>query len=194
MDYRNRILVVDDDISQLEQMEQTLSGEYIVSLAISGQQALKYLQSENWADVILLDILMPETDGYQVLESIRKIPRHKNTPVIFLTSLNNVESEVKGLMRGADFITKPCAPSVLKGRIERALKIAGCLDGNKLEKLPQPLSEKEYNAAVLMAQGYSNEEMAGLLNYTVGSIKNMLVRVMNKLSINSRKEIEAYKK
>ena len=168
--------------------------EYIVSLAASGSQALNYLNAGNWVDLILLDILMPEANGYEVITKIRKNPRYKKTPIIFLTSLSDAESEVKGLLQGADYITKPCTPAVLRGRIERLLRLVGCLDKEKLEQLPQSLSEKEYYAAVLLARGYSNEEIALKLNYAVGSVKNILVRVMNKLSINNRKEIEQYKK
>lgn len=194
MDYRSRILIVDDDISMLEQLEQILGREYIVSLAASGSQALNYLNTGNWVDLILLDILMPEANGYEVITEIRKNPRYKKTPVIFLTSLNDAESEVKGLLQGADYITKPCIPAVLRGRIERLLRLVGCLDREKLEQLPQSLSETEYFAAVLLAQGYSNEEIAQNLNYALGSVKNILVRVMNKLSIKNRKEIEQYMK
>lgn len=194
MDYRSRILIVDDDISLLEQLEQLLGREYIVSLAASGSQALNYLNTGNWVDLILLDILMPEANGYEVIREIRKNPRYKKTPIIFLTSLKDAESEVKGLLHGADYITKPCIPAVLRGRIERSLRLVGCLDREKLEQLPQLLSETEYFAAVLLAQGYSNEEIAQNLNYALGSVKNILVRVMNKLSINNRKEIEQYMK
>ncbi|MCI5994815.1 MAG: DNA-binding response regulator [Blautia sp.] len=194
MDYRSRILIVDDDISMLEQLEQVLGREYIVSLAASGSQALNYLNTGNWVDLILLDILMPEANGYEVITEIRKNPRYEKTPVIFLTSLNDAESEVKGLLQGADYITKPCIPAVLRGRIERLLRLVGCLDREKLEQLPQSLSETEYFAAVLLAQGYSNEEIAQNLNYALGSVKNILVRVMNKLSIKNRKEIEQYMK
>lgn len=194
MDYRSRILIVDDDISMLEQLEQVLGREYIVSLAASGSQALNYLNTGNWVDLILLDILMPEANGYEVITEIRKNLRYKKTPVIFLTSLNDAESEVKGLLQGADYITKPCIPAVLRGRIERLLRLVGCLDREKLEQLPQSLSETEYFAAVLLAQGYSNEEIAQNLNYALGSVKNILVRVMNKLSIKNRKEIEQYMK
>lgn len=194
MDYRSRLLIVDDDISMLEQLEQVLGREYIVSLAASGSQAINFLNAGNWVDLIILDIMMPEADGYEVITKIRKNPRYKKTPVIFLTSLNDAESEVKGLLQGADYITKPCIPAVLRGRIERLLRLVGCLDREKLEKLPQLLSETEYFVAVLLAQGYSNDEIAQSLNYAVGTVKNILVRVMNKLSINNRKEIEQYKK
>ncbi len=194
MDCRSRILIVDDDLYLLEQLEQILKQEYLVSLASSGEQALRYLETGHWVDLVLLDILMPGQDGYETLEAIRNIPRHRNTPVIFLTSLVEPEAEVKGLQLGADYITKPYTPMVLRSRIERALRTRGCLDREKLEALPQPLSETEYYAAMLIAQGYSNEEIAQLLNYTLGSVKNLLGRVMNKLAINSRKEIEEFKR
>ncbi len=193
MDVRSRILIVDDDIVLLEQLERVLQEDYIVSLSVSGKQALGYLRS-HWVDLILLDVMMPELNGYEALDAIRTIPRHKKTPVIFLTSLNDPESEIKGLERGADYITKPYRPAVLKSRIERALRTVGCLDTKKLHALPQPLSETEYYAALLIAQGNTNEEIAEILHYTHGSVRNLLVRVMNKLAINSRKEIELYKK
>ena len=83
MDYRSRILIVDDDISMLEQLEQVLGCEYMVSLAASGSQALNYLNAGNWVDLIILDILMPEANGYEVITEIRKNPRYKKTPVYF---------------------------------------------------------------------------------------------------------------
>ncbi len=194
MDFRSRILIVDDDIVVLEQLERVLSDDYVVSLSTSGTQALSYLRSDHWVDLILLDIMMPGQSGFEALDAIRNLPRHKKTPVIFLTSLNDTESEIKGLEQASDYITKPYKPQILKSRIERALRTAGCLDAKKLGEVPQPLSETEYYAAVLIARGYTNEEMAELLHYTTGSVRNLLVRVMNKLAINNRKEIEQYKK
>ncbi len=194
MDTRSRILIVDDDIVLLEQLERVLCEDYIVSLSVSASQALAYLRSEHWVDMVLLDVMMPELDGYAALDAIRHIPRHEKTPVIFLTSLSDTESEIRGLELGADYITKPYRPAVLKSRIERALRTLGCLDAKKLALLPQPLSETEFYAAQLMARGYTNEEIAEVLHYTQGSVRNLLVRVMNKLAINNRKEIELYKK
>ncbi len=194
MDYRSRLLIVDDDIEILEQLEQILKEDYVVSLATSGTQALQYLQSDHWVDIILLDVLMPGCNGYETLDAIRTIPGHRKTPVIFLTSLRDPESEVRGLQMDADYITKPCAPIVLLSRVERNLRMVGCLDWKKLESLPQSLSTMEYRAAVLMARGCSNEEIAQHLSYTLGSVKNILMRVMGKLSISSRKEIELYKR
>lgn len=195
MDYRNRILIVDDDPALLEQLEQILEQDYRVSLASSKRQAVEFLRGDHRVDLILLDIMMPKEDGYAALQAIRQIPRHKKTPVIFLTSLTGPEAEVRGLLSGAeDYITKPYTPLVLKGRMERALRTAGHLDQKKLSALPQPLSETELQAAILLAQGYNNEEIARILSYTLGSVKNLLVRVMNKLGISSRKEIREYMK
>ncbi len=194
MDFRSRILIVDDDISQLEQLEVGLGQNYLVSLAASGTQALDYLRTDHWVDLILLDVLMPGMDGYQTLDAIRALPHYQNTPVIFLTSLTEPEEEVRGLEQGADYVTKPYTPAVLKGRIERALRTAGCLNREKLEALPQPLSEIEYYAALLMVRGYSNEQIAKELNYALGSVKNLIVRIMNKLGIDSRKDMGQYRK
>ncbi len=194
MDYRSRILVVDDDLFLLEQLELILEKDYLVSTATSGGEALERLRSGDRVDLILLDILMPGQDGYATLEAIRNIPRHRRTPVIFLTSLREPEAEARGLELGADYITKPYTPIVLRGRIDRALRTIGCLDREKLDALPQPLSETEFHATILMAQGLSNEEIAAMLNYTLGSVKNLLMRAMTKLAINSRKEIEKFKK
>ena len=74
MDYRSRLLIVDDDISMLEQLEQVLGREYIVSLAASGSQAINFLNAGNWVDLIILDIMMPEADGYEVITRFVKIP------------------------------------------------------------------------------------------------------------------------
>ncbi len=194
MDYRSRILVVDDDIAMLEQLEMVLQQDYLVSIAASGAQALEYLRTDHWVDLILMDVMMPGMDGHQTLEALRQLPGHGTTPVIFLTSLSDPENEVRGLEHGVDYISKPYSPMVLKGRIARALKTAGCLDPKKLEALPQKLSKTEYHAALLMARGYSNEEIAQRLNYTLGSVKNLLVRLMTKLDINSRRDIAAYQK
>ncbi len=194
MDFRSRILIVDDDIAVLEQLERVLRDDYTVSLATSGEQVLGYLHSEHWVDIILLDVMLPEQNGFELLDAIRTIPRYRKTPVIFLTSLNDQESEIKGLNRGADYIIKPYRPAILKSRIERALRTVGCLDIEKLGEVPQPLSEAEYYAALLIAQGCSNEEIADVLHYTHGSVRNLIVRVMNKLTIGSRKEIEWYMK
>lgn len=192
MIYKDHILVVDDDFTLLEQAEQILSENYIVSLANSGEQAIKYLKSGQEADLILLDILMPNMDGYQTLKAIQKLERWM-PPVIFLTSVCGIDSEIKGLDIGAaDYITKPFSPQVLLARLKARLNTRDRLDYDKLRALPFPLTESEYKVAKLLARSYSNEEIAEDMHYALDTVKKLVSRVLEKLDIKNRKEIKLY--
>lgn len=192
MIYKDHILVVDDDLTLLEQAEQILSENYIVSLANSGEQAIKYLKSGQEADLILLDILMPNMDGYQTLKAIQKLEGWM-PPVIFLTSVCGIDSEIKGLDIGAaDYITKPFSPQVLLARLKARLNTRDRLDYDKLRALPFPLTESEYKVAKLLARSYSNEEIAEDMHYALDTVKKLVSRVLEKLNIKNRKEIKLY--
>lgn len=192
MIYKDHILVVDDDLTLLEQAEQILSENYIVSLANSGEQAIKYLKSGQEADLILLDILMPNMDGFQTLKAIQKLEGWM-PPVIFLTSVCGIDSEIKGLDIGAaDYITKPFSPQVLLARLKARLNTRDRLDYDKLRALPFPLTESEYKVAKLLARSYSNEEIAEDMHYALDTVKKLVSRVLEKLNIKNRKEIKLY--
>lgn len=192
MIYKDHILVVDDDLTLLEQAEQILSDNYLVSLANSGEQAIKYLKSGQEADLILLDILMPNMDGFQTLKAIQKLEGWM-PPVIFLTSVCGIDSEIKGLDIGAaDYITKPFSPQVLLARLKARLNTRDRLDYDKLRALPFPLTESEYKVAKLLARSYSNEEIAEDMHYALDTVKKLVSRVLEKLDIKNRKEIKLY--
>lgn len=115
------ILVVDDSITNLKCVESILKDSYKLFLVKSGEQALRYLEN-NSVDMVLLDVLMPEMDGFQVFEQMQKLEKNKDIPVIFLTGDMDAESEEKGLEMGAvDFIEKPIVPEVLRKRIGEIL-------------------------------------------------------------------------
>ena len=195
MNYKSHILVVDDDPALLEQAEMILDPRYQVSLAVSGSQALSYLRREGSIDLILLDILMPEMDGYETLKSIRRIPGYEHLPVIFLTSLTGADSELQGLSAGAaDYITKPFDSRVLLARVETRLQTGFQLDEKKLESLPSPLTDAEWKVAKLLARSYSNEEICQELHYALDTVKKMVSRILEKLQIRNRKEIKQYLK
>ena len=192
MIYKDHILVVDDDLTLLEQAEQILSDNYLVSLANSGEQAIKYLKIGQEADLILLDILMPNMDGFQTLKAIQKLEGWM-PPVIFLTSVCGIDSEIKGLDIGAaDYITKPFSPQVLLARLKARLNTRDRLDYDKLRALPFPLTESEYKVAKLLARSYSNEEIAEDMHYALDTVKKLVSRVLEKLDIKNRKEIKLY--
>lgn len=195
MKHLEHILVVDDDPALLEQTESILYPQYQVSLAISGRQALNYLERGQDADLILLDILMPEMDGYETMKAIRSLPAHRSTPVIFLTSLSDTESELQGLDSGAaDYIVKPCNPRILLARIARRLETGFQLDEEKLNALPEQLTDSEWKVAKLLARSYSNDEICQELHYALDTVKKIVSHILDKLQIQSRKEIKKYLK
>ena len=117
------ILVVDDDTSNLALAQKILGKEYRIAAANSGMVALKYLEN-NCPDLILLDINMPEMDGFQVFEKIRNRESVSTIPVIFLTADNDPETETRCFATGAvDFVAKPFIPDVLMSRVRKTLEL-----------------------------------------------------------------------
>ncbi|MCL2138156.1 MAG: response regulator [Treponema sp.] len=117
-----RILVVDDNLSILKQISAYLSGDYELSLAKSGEIALQICAKEK-PDLILLDVEMPEMDGFDVISQLKQNPYLDRIPVIFLTANQSAEMEIRALELGArDFIVKPVEKSILLHRIELHLR------------------------------------------------------------------------
>ncbi len=117
------ILIVDDQSTNLKILSSVLSKQYSLSLANSGQNALKYLEN-NIPDLILLDIMMPDMDGYEVCARIKKNDHIKDIPVVFLTAKTDIEDVVKGFDCGAvDYITKPFNITELLVRVRNHLSM-----------------------------------------------------------------------
>ncbi|MCL2211637.1 MAG: ATP-binding protein [Treponema sp.] len=120
---KNSILIVDDERTNLVALTQILNEGYTIYAAKNGQQAITAAK-EFLPDVILLDVLMPEMDGYNAIGELKKSDETKRIPVIFITGLNDTDSEKKGLALGAsDYIQKPFNPDIVRLRVENQLKI-----------------------------------------------------------------------
>ncbi|MBQ9948591.1 MAG: response regulator, partial [Oscillospiraceae bacterium] len=117
------ILIVDDNKSNLAAAKTVLCDSYKITAVTMGQQALKFLEN-NTCDLILLDINMPEMDGFEVMEKIKANEQRSSIPIIFLTADDDAETENRCLEAGAmDFIAKPFVPSVMRLRIGRILEL-----------------------------------------------------------------------
>lgn len=117
------ILVVDDDSANLMLAQKILGVEYRIAAANSGPAALKYLE-KNKPDLILLDINMPEMDGFETMEQLKNRQGDDLIPVIFLTADKSTETETKCFQVGAfDFVGKPFVPDILRSRVKRALEL-----------------------------------------------------------------------
>ena len=119
------ILVVDDTPDNLIMMSELLKDELAkVKVANNGEKALKISQSQTPPDLILLDIMMPVMDGYEVCRQLKANPQTQHIPVIFLTAKTDATDETKGLEIGAiDYITKPINPAILMARVKTHLDI-----------------------------------------------------------------------
>ncbi|WDP90940.1 MAG: hybrid sensor histidine kinase/response regulator [Desulfobacter sp.] len=121
---KNTILVVDDDQVNIEILVGTLGDSYEVSVAMDGQSALEII-NEIMPDIILLDIMMPGMDGYEVCRRVKENRATRNAMVLFVTALADAVDETYGFELGAvDYITKPFSSSVIRARIKTHLELA----------------------------------------------------------------------
>lgn len=122
---RPLILIADDQIENLLILRAFLTDEFDVHETSNGREAINYLDSGAPADLILLDVMMPEVNGFQACQIIKANPRCKDIPVLFLSSLDSSEDEEWGLTLGAeDFIRKPLSPPVVLARVRNHLSLA----------------------------------------------------------------------
>lgn len=119
-----RILIVDDEKINLKVLADLLKDEYLPILARNSEQALQHAFSDTPPDLILLDVIMPEMGGHEVIKILKDDEKTKNIPVIFVTALNSMEDEERGLLLGAvDYITKPFSPPIVRMRLRNQLRI-----------------------------------------------------------------------
>jgi len=135
------ILVVDDTTDNIDVLKEALRKDYIVRPALDGATALKIASTDPKPDLILLDIMMPGMDGYEVMRRLRADHNTRQIPVIFVTSASDIESELKGLELGAvDYIVKPFSPVIVRARVRTHLEL--CEAKKKLERQNLELKAK----------------------------------------------------
>jgi putative two-component system response regulator len=123
------VLVIDDTSENLVLISEVLRGQFKVKVAPSGARGLELAQSRTPPDLILLDIMMPEMDGYEVLRQLQADSRTQGIPVVFLTAMSTVEDERRGLELGAvDYITKPISPPILQARVRIHVQLKAARD------------------------------------------------------------------
>jgi len=124
VEHKPCILVIDDTPENLSLMSELLREDYQVKLAPSGERGLQVATADPQPDLILLDIMMPGMDGYQVMQQLQADKATREIPVIFLTALAGVDDERRGLDLGAvDYITKPISPSIALARVRNHLQL-----------------------------------------------------------------------
>lgn len=139
MDRRKTVLVVDDTPANIDILIDILSEDYDIAVATNGEEALESV-AEELPDLILLDIMMPGMDGYEVCRRLKSAEDTRNIPVIFISAMSEISDEIKGFEVGAiDYITKPFSPLVVQHRVNAILKLEE--KTKELSALAQKLSK-----------------------------------------------------
>jgi len=123
-DDKSTVLVVDDVSENIEVMIGILEIDYVIKFALNGEKALEIAAKEPKPDIILLDIMMPDMDGYEVCTKLKQDVSTSNIPVIFVTATDDMKGELKGFeVGGVDYITKPVIPEIVLARVNTHLRL-----------------------------------------------------------------------
>jgi len=159
---KQKILVVDDTPENIDILMETLKADYRMVPARDGEKGLKLAMGGNPPDLILLDIMMPGIDGYEVCRRLKAEEKTKKIPIIFITAKGEVEDETKGLGLGAvDYIIKPISPPIVQARVKNHLDLKNARE--KLEQLADKLSK--YLSPQVYAMIFSGEKDVKIESY-----------------------------
>src|SRR5215471_1705163 len=172
-----RVLVVDDVVANLKLLEARLTAEYFdVVVALSGPEALSICE-RGQCDIVLLDVMMPDMDGFEVCRRLKANPATHHVPVIMVTALDQPSDRVRGLQAGADdFLTKPVSDIALIARVRSLVRLKMVTDELRMraltskeigiqEPVPDALAEAGRNGKILIIDDRrsSYERIAGAL-------------------------------
>jgi putative two-component system response regulator len=182
------ILVVDDTPDNLTLMSGLLKDNYLVKVANSGARALKIAQSETPPDLILLDIMMPEMDGYEVCRLLKADNKTRDIPIIFLTAKTEVIDETLGFELGAsDYITKPISPPIVLARVETHLAVKRMQDFLKDKNTYLASEVNKRTAEVMAIQDVTINAMASLAETRDNETGNHIRRTQHYVKVLAEK-------
>ncbi len=173
---KKTVLIVDDAAENRTLIMGLLKDEYRVLAAVSGMQALE-LCERFLPDMVLLDIVMPVMDGYEVCYQLKNNPKTESIPVIFLTAKSRIEDEQKGFDAGAvDYILKPVSPPILLARVKTHLQLRVVLDELKDKTLKLEKTVKERTDEVEILKEATVSAMASLADTRDTAVGNHVLR------------------
>lgn len=185
---KKTILMIDDVKFNLATARDVLQDEYILYEAMSAKEGFQILE-DTIPDLILLDIVMPEMDGYEMISQLKATRRLRGIPVIFLTAETDPKSEVKGFDLGAvDFIVKPFIAPVMKRRIETQLELSAYQ--HSLEKMVEEKVEENERLQDMLSAGFA-ELVESRDGVTGGHVKN--TSIYFEAFVNALKEVPKYR-
>ncbi|MBT3196368.1 MAG: response regulator [Gammaproteobacteria bacterium] len=170
---KQKILIVDDTPENIEVLRHALHADYTIVVALNGAKALNIMKRDNPPDLVLLDVMMPEMDGYEVCRRLKAEPSTASVPIIFVTALNQSGNEAHGLALGAvDYIAKPFEPTLVRARVDNQMELKRHRD--HLEELVQNRTD-----ALNLTQQVTIEAMATLAEFRDPETGGHIKRTMN---------------
>ncbi|MGL5509538.1 MAG: response regulator transcription factor [Microcoleaceae cyanobacterium] len=196
---QKRLMLVDDDPNLILLVKDYLEFRgYDVVTAENGRQALEILENEI-PDLIICDVMMPEMDGYTLVQQIRENTDFSWIPVLFLSAKGQTQDRVKGLNTGADvYIVKPFEPEELVAQVESSLKQASRLlrhsgGDNKGKTRPRrrevELTPTELRVVQLVAQGLANRDIATMMEVSQRTVESHVSNMLGKTGLHNRTEL-----
>ncbi|NEQ74282.1 MAG: response regulator transcription factor [Okeania sp. SIO2D1] len=198
---QRRLMLVDDDPNLILLVKDYLEFRgYQVTTAENGREALEKLENEI-PELIICDVMMPEMDGYTLVQHIRENPATEWVPVLFLSAKGQSQDRVKGLNTGADvYIVKPFEPEELVAQVESSLKQASRLikhqnsgivsNGPKIKvRRNVELTPTELKVVQLVAQGMANRDIAQLMEVSQRTIESHVSNMLGKTGLHNRTEL-----
>ncbi len=156
------VMVVDDTEANIDILVETLGDDYEVTVAMDGESALEFID-EGPPDLILLDIMMPGMDGYEVCRRLKANKETSKIPIIFVTAMGEVEDETKGLELGAiDYLTKPISPPIVLARVKNHLELKLAKEELENQNVILEIKVQERTRELALTQEVTIEAMATL--------------------------------
>ena len=193
---KSKVLLVDDELINIKMLADALKDEYGILFATGGRDAI-HIATASTPDLILLDIVMPGMDGYQVCETLRSEPRTAAIPIIFVTALDSTEQEIKGLQNGAlDYVTKPFNGDIVKARVRNQLQYKDSLLASASgEAVDDPrsaaMTPRQKEIFEWVKAGKTNWEIAQIIGCSRDNVKYHVRQILRLSGTSSRTQAVA---
>jgi CheY-like chemotaxis protein len=174
-DNQRRILVVDDERLNVEVLVSLLRNDYKMMVAKNGEQALRVVSGDVRPDLVLLDVMMPDMDGFEVCRRLKSMPDVRDIPVVFVSAMGEEVDEMRGLeVGGVDYITKPISPPIVQARVRTHLSLYD--HARRLAAQAKELAEFNANLEQRVKDGVAEVERLGRLKrFFTPSVADLLL-------------------
>lgn len=184
---KQTVLAIDDSLEILTLVKEVLSPHYRLRAVTNGKKALQLI-NKSQPDIILLDVMMPELDGYEICQVLKKNPKTSDIPVIFLTAKTDHKDEAFGLSLGAvDYIAKPLSPVVLRSRVKTHLSLKNTYDelndykNNLEQKVEEEIKKRQEQEKMLIVQS-----KLAAMGEMIDAVAHQWKQPLNSISINAQ--------